>query len=91
VSYIRADNAKEQEYFDYLEELRQSGDTNMFGAGQYLEAAFDLNKAAARKILCNWMKGHNDDSRILKKPTSAKKVKVKFVTETIVDRQERRT
>jgi len=29
------------EYFNYLDELRDSGETNMFGAGAYLEAEFD--------------------------------------------------
>lgn len=28
------------EHLEYLDELRESGDTNMFGAGPYLESAF---------------------------------------------------
>tara|TARA_B100000768_G_scaffold147985_1_gene141752 strand:- start:7517 stop:7678 length:162 start_codon:yes stop_codon:yes gene_type:complete len=45
----------EKEYFAYLELLRDSGVTNMFGAGPYLESAFDLSRSEARKVLSSWM------------------------------------
>lgn len=41
---------------DYLDELRESGVTNMFGAGAYLEAAFDLSRQDARTVLSYWMR-----------------------------------
>jgi hypothetical protein len=44
------------EYFEYLEELRKSGETNMFGAGQYLQEEFGLDRREARAILMEWMK-----------------------------------
>lgn len=43
------------EYFEYLEELRKSGETNMFGAGAYLEQEFGLSRREARNILMEWM------------------------------------
>ena len=43
-------------YFRFLDSLRDSGQTNMFGAGQYLETYFDLDKREAREILTAWMK-----------------------------------
>lgn len=43
------------EYFQFLDELRKSGETNMFGAGSYLEEEFCLNRYDARKILQAWM------------------------------------
>lgn len=43
------------EYFEYLDLLRESGVTNMFGAGPYLEQAFGLNRREARSILAEWM------------------------------------
>ena len=46
------------EYFEYLEELRQSGVTNMFGASPYLMEEFCLSKYEARDILLKWMKSH---------------------------------
>ena len=40
-----------EEYFEYLDDLRESGVTNMFGAGQYLEEEFGLDKGYARTVL----------------------------------------
>ena len=39
----------------YLDNLRASGATNMFGAAPYLKDAFDLTKEQSRKILGYWM------------------------------------
>lgn len=43
------------EHLDYLDELRDSGAANMFGAGPWLEKAFDVDKNLAHKILAYWM------------------------------------
>ena len=43
------------EYYEYLDALRNSGAVNMFGAGTYLEDRFDLSKSEARSILIAWM------------------------------------
>ena len=47
-----------EKYFEYLDQLRQSGITNMFGAVPYLqkeflELSFERNKAT--KVLKAWM------------------------------------
>jgi hypothetical protein len=47
--------ANNEMYFDYLNDLRDSGETNMFGAGAYLEAEFGIDRREARKILMEWM------------------------------------
>lgn len=47
------------EYFNYLEDLRRSGITNMFGAAPYLAEAFDLEMREARKILSSWMSNYD--------------------------------
>ena len=40
----------------YLDELRESGITNMFGAAPYLQRAFpELTKGGARAVLKQWM------------------------------------
>ena len=44
----------ENVYFEYLEKLRESGKTNMFGAVPYLVSEFTLSKAEAKKILFDW-------------------------------------
>jgi len=44
-----------KEYFDYLVELRDSGEVNMWGAAPYLETAFDLSHSDAKKVLIAWI------------------------------------
>jgi hypothetical protein len=44
-----------QEYLQYLDELRESGVTNMFGASQWLEDAFDIQRSTAKPVLLYWM------------------------------------
>lgn len=46
---------KHQEWFSYLDELRDSGVTNMFGAAPYLDRAFGMGIVDARQILTDWM------------------------------------
>jgi len=46
---------EETEYFEYLDELRDSGETNMYGARRYLVQAFGLDKGTAGKVLSKWM------------------------------------
>lgn len=48
-------------YWIYLERLRRSGETNMYGATQYLHEEFKLPKEDAIKILIDWMKNYNPD------------------------------
>lgn len=44
------------EYETYLDDLRESGETNMLGAGSYLVKEFSIDKREARAILSYWMK-----------------------------------
>ena len=48
------------EYYVYLEELRQSGETNMLCASPYLQAEYGLNPREARKVLGNWMENYDE-------------------------------
>ncbi len=41
--------------FDYLESLRESGITNMFGAAPYIERVFDIGRKEAVSLLVEWM------------------------------------
>jgi hypothetical protein len=52
---------QEKEMFDYLNDLRGSGVTNMFGASRYLVDEFDIDKYEARKVLSKWMGNFNED------------------------------
>jgi len=48
------------EEFEYLNMLRESGATNMFGAAVYLQDEFGLEKAEARTILKLWMESFKE-------------------------------
>lgn len=41
--------------FIFLNRLRKSGVTNMFGASPYLSESFDLPYRDAKKVLMDWM------------------------------------
>lgn len=49
--------------FKYLENLRISGVTNMYGAAPYLTAVFDIDKYEARTILSDWMNRYDELSK----------------------------
>lgn len=42
------------EHLEYLDDLRDSGTVNMFGARPYLQEAFELDRGMASKILSYW-------------------------------------
>ena len=56
---MRETTELEQEAFEYLNDLRESGSTNMFGARPYLIEDLDLDKDTAGKLLTTWMKIFN--------------------------------
>jgi len=41
--------------FRYLDDLRESGEINMFGAGSYVKAEFAISKYEARDLVKEWM------------------------------------
>lgn len=49
-----------KKYYDYLENLRISGVTNMYGAGEYLERNFGLGRKEAADILSAWMGNYSE-------------------------------
>lgn len=51
--------SEKQVMFNFLEELRKSGQINMFGAAPYLQEMFDLNRYEARDIVLEWMQSFN--------------------------------
>ena len=42
-------------YFQFLDELQESGDTNMYGASTYLQDKFWIEKSEAKDVLKLWM------------------------------------
>lgn len=43
------------EHLEYLDDLRDSGVTNMFGAGAYVEREFGVSRKEASLIVSYWM------------------------------------
>jgi len=44
------------EHMRFLDALRESGQTNMFGAAPYLADLFEIPMQQARKVLTYWMR-----------------------------------
>ena len=55
IEFREISNDEKENIFNYLEDLRDSGQINMFGASPYIVEAFGLNKYQAREILSEWM------------------------------------
>lgn len=53
-------------YYQYLEDLRQSGIVNMYGSVPYLQAEFDLSFNDAKEILMSWMRNYDEIIEYLK-------------------------
>ena len=41
--------------FIFLNRLRESGATNMYGAAPYLEMEYDMTRREAKQVLMDWM------------------------------------
>tara|TARA_E500000075_G_scaffold84658_1_gene76302 strand:+ start:281 stop:442 length:162 start_codon:yes stop_codon:yes gene_type:complete len=51
-----------EDYFDFLDTLRESGQINMFGAPGVLQDMFGISKYEARDIVSAWMKQFSVDN-----------------------------
>lgn len=55
------ENLQYEEQYQYLEDLRRSGVTNMFGAIPYLRDEYpELTYNEARTILSSWMRNYSE-------------------------------
>ena len=54
------------EVFLYLEELKESGETNMYGAHQYVMEDFEISKPLAIKLVKTWMDSYNEEKTMVK-------------------------
>lgn len=48
-------NVNKDEVFVYLDDLRESGITNMWGAGPYIQTEFEIDNIEARELVLEWM------------------------------------
>lgn len=51
-------NTAHYPHYKFLEELRQSGATNMWGASPYLAKAFMISMNEANQILTEWISNY---------------------------------
>ena len=49
-----------QDILAFLDDLREEGITNMFGAGQFISDEYGLSRREAGMELSNWMKTYGD-------------------------------
>ena len=57
-------NSQLEMYFEFLDDLRETGATNMIGAQPYLSEEFGLNRDVARRVLTSWC-AHFDHGKAL--------------------------
>ena len=50
-------------HLEYLDGLRESGVTNMFGAGSYVEREFGVTRHEAKEIVLYWMRTFGNEDR----------------------------
>lgn len=58
----RPDNI-EEEHLEFLDELRESGKTNMLGAGTYLQDVYCMTRNESYAVLNYWIKTFGDEHR----------------------------
>ena len=56
---MRKTTDQEQEVLEFLNMLRDSGATNMFGAVPYIKDEFELDSKEAKRLLMLWMANFN--------------------------------
>jgi len=47
----------------FLDKLRESGHTNMFGAAPYIQEVFGVERSEAKQYLMNWMETFEERHR----------------------------
>lgn len=56
MSKVNKEDVDILEVREFLDDLRESGQINMFGAAPYLRDAFDISKSEAREFVTQYMK-----------------------------------
>ena len=54
------DLPNEEHVFEFLNDLRESGVTNMYGASPYIREAFNINRYEANRLLTKWMETYSE-------------------------------
>lgn len=46
--------------FQFLNDIRESGKINMFGAGPYVQEVFGVDRYEANELVAEWMKSFSE-------------------------------
>lgn len=57
--------------FEFLDELRMSGVTNMYGAGPYLQKEFPVDRQESSAVVQAWMKTFDGETSAEMRATAA--------------------
>lgn len=57
---IHGDTVDIDDVRTFLDELREDGSVNMYGARPYVKARFDVSEADAKTLLVYWMKSFTE-------------------------------
>jgi hypothetical protein len=57
----RETTQQEREALHFLNALRESGQTNMFGAAPYVETEFGVDRRESVRLLKLWMENFNEE------------------------------
>ena len=64
-----------EDVFTYLDELRESGETNMFGAAPYVQREYGISMDDARALTSLWMATFNRESTAAERAEIAATIK----------------
>jgi len=59
-------------YFEYLDNLRESGVTNMFGSVPYIQNQFDVSEPQAKRILKAWWETFDENETLADRAAKVK-------------------
>jgi len=53
----------QEEVFVFLDNLRKSGETNMYGASPYIRESFGCTRYEANRLLVKWMENFGESQK----------------------------
>ena len=59
----RKTTEQEKEAMEFLNFLRNTGVTNMFGSAPYVQEEFGIEKKEARRLVSLWMSNFNEEGK----------------------------
>lgn len=59
----RKTTEQEKEAMEFLNLLRNTGVTNMFGSAPYVQEEFGIDKNEARRLVSLWMSNFNEEGK----------------------------